>query len=609
MSSELRMEQVAAGALALVAGAAASLGPGGIPLILITGGAAFLLSSFGGSGSSDKPASDKDLKEAKQEILHAITDEAVADATAKILGSYSWYAGYVRLARSGAPLSERDLHQLDQQIADCLGPNSELAQGLNRLGPGLTYDDDNSKYALPALMLGAGLLIDVHLLNLARDAETGGTVTGTEWKDVADLARDWFQRIERGERFASQLISQEIFEAKPKTSEDRDKLYSALCRRHLGYDPADSHAAKPRDVMGRLQVIEESARKRAEFGGPFVLGARGHGRAHAFTVDARAGLRICWLEDFVENPTWRWDHIESPDEATGSLNAILGFPVGAYWEAVLCTFGEGRILCCWWNEQMKTWDTKVLQPPSSGMGAVVATFPQIGDKPRFFTVGGGTPSLLDGSWDDARQGWVWRNVGAHPASPLLRVDAALSVGPGEVHVFAVGGNSSGAEVIRCAISDGVTTWTNLGKPPTTQLRRAMGAMVVEPDDVSVFYTGGDLKLWVGHSRAGVWQWEDLGTPADVALHPAGTLVSQTGTKELFALDSQGNLRACWFANHWQWGSLGRPPTALLSTALGASTGGGERNIFATASDGHLWRCHAAYKDGSPWAWQDLGPLA
>ena len=90
--------------------------------------------------------------------------------------------------------------------------------------------------------------------------------------------------------------------------------------------------------------------------------------------------------------------------------------------------------------------------------------------------------------------------------------------PQRAHLFVAGSDGH----IWCRWSDGVSTWnwTDLGKPPTANVRGLLGAVTVKDTQIAaqrpyVFIEGDEYNLWCLWYSGAAWQWTNMSKPQGV----------------------------------------------------------------------------------------------
>ncbi|MFA0081169.1 hypothetical protein AB4383_03965 [Vibrio breoganii] len=172
-------------ALAIVSGAAAAMGPIGVPAFLATATMGTILALLGG----DETDEDK-LDENRMGTLltNHFAENAARSAWSKIHPSLTYYHDYVKRAQGGEVFSERDLKQLDSAIIGALGPNSQLLQGLSLLygkQSGKQSDYDNVQHNFPIYMLGVSIYIQYRLLEITRQETNGEEISRPQWSSLS----------------------------------------------------------------------------------------------------------------------------------------------------------------------------------------------------------------------------------------------------------------------------------------------------------------------------------------------------------------------------------------------------------------------------------------
>lgn len=257
--------EVGLAAVALIAGASEAMGPPGVPRFLSADGL-FLVLTGGQEGSSDPAPSADRISEVASD---AVTDEGVLTAASKILPTYRWFTDERRRAREQGELSEDDRAALASHLDDALGPNSSLKRGLYGLYPNRANVEGIGQFGLPILMVGAGLLVALSLLDIAREAELDPDIAPARWHGFADLADKWAWAIgETDEIVRTHRLPLLIEEAKAagRIDESRDSVHSywvELSAQWRGTDQTRAWSG-PVGAMGELQRLAGRARESAD---------------------------------------------------------------------------------------------------------------------------------------------------------------------------------------------------------------------------------------------------------------------------------------------------------------------------------------------------------
>jgi len=171
-------------ALLLAAAASGSIGPSGIPGVLLFGAGAVLINLFTPDSESALQVSGADFQQAMQQMATHISDvnaRGTADnAVAMIRTAYEWYAQYNARVVGGEQFTQKDLDEIRTGVLDALGPNSGLIQGLNILA-----DVRVGKFACVAYALGASLVAKLGLIDIGVQVNRGETIALAQWRVLA----------------------------------------------------------------------------------------------------------------------------------------------------------------------------------------------------------------------------------------------------------------------------------------------------------------------------------------------------------------------------------------------------------------------------------------
>ncbi len=199
--------EISIAAVSIMSGAAAAMGPAGVPAFILSATLGVMLANFGVKEDEREPVTEDQVKD----LLRAHFAEHVAtSAWAKIQSPFHYYQDYVNRAKAGENLSERDLQQIDQAINDAIGPNSNLQEGL-----ALLYNEEKPnefKYVehnLPIYMLGASIHVQYRLLDIARQKFNGESIVSYQWESVARLIDKYIQSVD----FISQYVKNMTIES------------------------------------------------------------------------------------------------------------------------------------------------------------------------------------------------------------------------------------------------------------------------------------------------------------------------------------------------------------------------------------------------------------
>ena len=217
-------------------------------------------------------------------------------------------------------------------------------------------------------------------------------------------------------------------------------------------------------------------------------------------------------------------------------------------------------------------------------------------------------------YSDGAGAWSWFPMSKPPGVNIIGLVGAVSkmdtaTSPPrphkQPHVFVAGSDGN----LWCLWTDGTGwPWTNLGKPPTANIRGLMGAAnarvtPTSPELPHVFVEGNDFNLWCCWWDEARWRWVDMGKPQGVNIIGLVGAISVmdhlTSYKQphVFVAGNDGNL---WcrrsVSGQWQWDNLGKPPTANIRGLMGAAnarvtpTSPELPHVFVEGNDFNLWCC-------------------
>ncbi len=286
---------------------------------------------------------------------------------------------------------------------------------------------------------------------------------------------------------------------------------------------------------------------------------------------------------------------------------VVDGPGGPQRPHVFIIGSDANIWCRWSDGTAWHW-ANLGRPPGANlrrpMGAVLLQDgPDKPRRPHVFVEG--NDFNLWCLWSTGAQ-WNWLNMGK-PAANLSEVVGAVTVvdgpgGPQRPHVFIIGSDAN----IWCRWSDGTAWhWANLGRPPGANIRRPMGAVLLQdgpdkPRRPHVFVEGNDFNLWCLWSTGAQWNWLNMGKPAANLSEVVGavTVVDGPGGPQrphVFIIGSDANIWCRWSdGTAWHWANLGRPPGANPRVAMGAlsvldAPGVPERpHFFVEGNDSNAW---------------------
>lgn len=263
--------QVGAAAVSLIAGASAAMGPGGASPSLSEDGVTTVLAGGGAESPSSGPLSSGALPSAKEitdAVSSVVAESEVLAATSRIMTPYGWFVGYRERVRNGEELSGDDRADLFDRLDEVLQPGSTLKHGLYMLYPNRSIMRGIGYRGLPMIMLGAGLLITLTLLDLARQAEQGGTIEPDQWQAVVDVAGKWAGAVDETDVLIREnLLPRLIDEARASGEVDGAPeavraLWTSLSAQWRGTDETVVWSG-PSAVIGQLHRFAGRAREAA----------------------------------------------------------------------------------------------------------------------------------------------------------------------------------------------------------------------------------------------------------------------------------------------------------------------------------------------------------
>ncbi|MDI5891845.1 hypothetical protein [Halomonas rhizosphaerae] len=182
----MEKNEITLAAVSIMSGAAAAMGPAGVPAFLLAASIGSILTLYGGAKEDKNGITEEIIKEV---IRQHFAENTARTAWSKIKPSYHYYQNYVARASSGEEFSERDLSHIDDAIIAAIGPNSSLQEGLtllyNEVKP---YDYQYVEHNLPIYLLGASVHIQYRMLDIAKQKLNGETIVPHQWTSLADLA-------------------------------------------------------------------------------------------------------------------------------------------------------------------------------------------------------------------------------------------------------------------------------------------------------------------------------------------------------------------------------------------------------------------------------------
>lgn len=263
--------QVGVAAVSLIAGTSAAMGPAGASPSLSEDGVTAVLAGGGTQSLSPEARSSGALPSA-EEITEAVSgvvaESEVLAATSRIMTAYGWFVGYRERVRNGEELSADDRADLFDRLDEVLEPGSPLKHGLYMLYPNRTNMNGIGYRGLPMIMLGAGLLITLTLLDLARQAEQGGTIEPDQWQAVVDVAGKWAGAIDETDVLIREnLLPRLIDEARASgevdgAPEEIRPLWTRLSAQWRGTDETVAWSG-PATMIGELHRLAGRAREAA----------------------------------------------------------------------------------------------------------------------------------------------------------------------------------------------------------------------------------------------------------------------------------------------------------------------------------------------------------
>ncbi|TCI02160.1 hypothetical protein EZV61_14570 [Corallincola luteus] len=204
----MERNDIASAAFIVLSGAAAAMGPAGVPMFLLAASIGTVLNLYGGKEEDQGPPIEEVIDKTVSE--HFVLNNARI-AWSKIKPAYTYYESYVNRAEGGEEFSARDLDTLASAINDAIGPSSGLTQGLAMLYDERSPNDfGNVEYNLPIYMLGASLLIQYRLLDIAEQKFNGEIIVSAQWQQVRELTTQFVQNVTSIHRYVKSFTIEKI---------------------------------------------------------------------------------------------------------------------------------------------------------------------------------------------------------------------------------------------------------------------------------------------------------------------------------------------------------------------------------------------------------------